>query len=62
MHNGGGYKSPRSLGISCFIAFIITVISLPAPYLTKFVNLGTILWLLLFLIGFILPVVSGLLL
>jgi hypothetical protein len=58
----GGYGSPQVLGISCLMAFLATVVSLPIPFLDSFMAVIILMWILLFCGGFILPILTGILL
>lgn len=62
MQSVGGYGSPQALGISCLMAFLATTVSLPIPFLDSFPAVIILLWLLLFFGGFMLPILTGILL
>ena len=44
------------------VAFLATVVSLPVPFIDNFTGVIILLWLLLFCGGFILPILTGILL
>lgn len=44
------------------VAFLATVVSLPVPFIDSFIVCTFMLWLILFFGGFILPILTGILL
>ena len=57
----GGYASPRSFGICCFVSFLGTVMAMPVPFITNIYLFGVMLWILIFLGGFSMPILTGIL-
>lgn len=55
----GGSSSPQALGVLCFAAFCSTVIALPIPFINYFPTFVSMLATMLFLLGFILPILIG---
>lgn len=62
IHHYGGYSSPIALKISCLMAFMALAVGVPVPFVTNFIFFFVLIWLLLFFGGFIVPVVTGILL
>ena len=59
IHNMGGYDAPGVLGLVSILQFLAIIIGAPIPFITSFVFLLILLWLLLFLGGFMMPALTG---
>ncbi len=58
----GGYKSKHVQILLIIVAWLSVAISIPIPFVNSFIWFGILEWLLLFLGGFILPTMTGLML
>lgn len=61
-HHYGGYESPMALKISCIASVAAMVSALPIPFVNNFYLFLALLWILLFSGGFIVPIVTGIIL
>jgi MFS transporter, Spinster family, sphingosine-1-phosphate transporter len=62
IHRVGGYNSPKAIKISCFVSLFAVASALPIPFTSNFLVFQILIWLLLFFGGFIVPVMTGILL
>jgi MFS family permease len=62
IHRLGGYNSPKALQICCIISILAVASALPIPFVDNFMLFKFLIWSLLFLGGFIVPVMTGILL
>lgn len=62
IHRLGGYNSPRALQTCCVISLFAVGSALPIPFVDNFTIFKILIWLLLFFGGFIVPVMTGILL
>lgn len=62
IHHIGGYHVPETLGIVCFFGFLSCIVGIPIPFMSSFLMVTGMLWLLLFLGGFMMPALSGMIL
>lgn len=58
----GGYGSPKAIHISFLMAMCATLSALPIPFIDSFYIVLALMWSLLFCGGFILPILTGILL
>ena len=61
-HQIGGYTDPRALKLSCIVAVFANMSALPIPFMNSFLVVKVLLWMLLFFGGFILPIITGVML
>jgi hypothetical protein len=62
IHHFGGYESPHALKITCLSSLGALLSAIPVPFLDNFYLFQSLLWLLLFFGGFIVPIVTGIIL
>lgn len=62
LHHYGGYQSPKALKISSIVSLLAMASALPVPFIDDNRIFQSLIWLLLFFGGFIVPVVTGILL
>ena len=58
----GGYSKRKVKEIVIFVGWICVCVTAPIPFVDSFFMFGTLLWLMLFLGGFILPAMIGIML
>jgi len=61
-HKFGGYQSPNALKIASVASIVAMASALPVPFVNNFPLFLILLWMLLFAGGFIVPVVTGIIL
>jgi len=61
-HKYGGYESPNALKIASVASIVALASALPVPFVNSFWLFLLLLWILLFAGGFIVPVVTGIIL
>lgn len=61
-HKYGGYESPNALKIASLASVVALASALPVPFVNSFGLFLVFLWILLFAGGFIVPVVTGIIL
>ena len=59
IHNMGGYQAPGVLNIVLFFGFLSCIVGFPIPFISTFLVVAVLLWLLLFFGGFMMPAVTG---
>eukprot|EP00347_Sterkiella_histriomuscorum_P015691 403356061 len=62
IHSQGGYQSPNALKTCLIVASLAVAVSLPVPFIDNFQVFAILIWLLLFFGGFIVPIMTGLIL
>ncbi|CDW83082.1 major facilitator superfamily [Stylonychia lemnae] len=62
IHRQGGYKSPKALRTVVIVAFLANAVALPIPFVDNFQVFALLIWFLLFFGGFIVPIMTGLIL
>jgi len=55
----GGYNTKKSFKLMRFVSILAVACALPIPYFSSFAVVGSLIWLLLFFGGFILPPLTG---
>ena len=55
----GGYNTKKSFRCLRIVGFLAVCVALPIPFLKTFAIVGSLFWLLLFLGGFLLPSLTG---
>jgi MFS family permease len=58
-HNLGGYTKPKVLSVVCFMGFLTSVVGIPIPFVDNYFVVTLMLWVLLFLGGFMMPSLTG---
>ena len=58
----GGYSKRKVKEIVLMVGWTCVFVTLPIPYVDSFAAFGTLLWLMLFMGGFILPSLTGIML
>ena len=58
----GGYKAKSVQSLLIVVAWICVFVVIPIPFMTTLNTWGMLVWILLFLGGFILPTMTGLML
>ena len=59
IHRLGGYADPRAFNLCLIMAYAAAVVAAPIPYTKNAAVLGSLLSLLLFCGGFIMPSLTG---
>jgi len=55
----GGYNTRKAQKLQCIVGILAALSGIPIPFLNSFYQVGFLFWLLLFMGGFILPQVTG---
>lgn len=58
----GGYKSKKSLYVTCALAIVCLSCAIPIAFIDDYITVVVLLWFLLFAGGFILPSMTGIML
>lgn len=62
IHRQGGYASPQAIKICSVVLVFALASSIPAAFVKDFNLFATLIWLLLFFGGFVVPIMTGLIL
>ena len=62
IHRQGGYATPNAMNICVVVMGLANTVSIPAAFVENFNVYAMLIWLLLFFGGFVVPIMTGLIL